>query len=92
VAPNDAVNVQQLEDSTKMLSRGIASMAAMANIPQVDVGKVIAVGMGVGTYNGVSGIAVGASVRLGTNGMAKLSIGSGTSGKAVAGAGMAFSW
>lgn len=88
----DAVNYGQYKDLEKTLSRGVASIAAIANIPQVDQGKSVSVGVGVGSFNGESAYALGVSVRAATDGVIKASVASGRSGKSTFGAGAAWSF
>ena len=89
---NDAVNFGQLQDTRKMLSRGIASVTAMANVPAVDQGKTFSVGLGVGSYDSNTAIALGASYRVSQNVVLRGSVAGGSSGKAAFGAGIGASW
>jgi autotransporter adhesin len=91
-APGDAVNFGQLQDTRKMLSGGIASAAAMSNIPLVETNKQFAVGVGLGGYDGQSAIAFGASVRANPSTVFRASIAGGSASKTTVGAGMSFSW
>jgi hypothetical protein len=86
----DAVNYRQLRD----VKRGVAGVSAMANIPQVDKDKTFALGAGVGYLDGQAALAIGGSVRLAPNAVAKASISTsnGHSGNTVMGAGVAVSW
>jgi hypothetical protein len=90
--PTDMVNYSQLQNSEKMLSRGIAATSAIANIPQVDQDKTFSIGAGVGGYNGSTAIALGGSYRVAPNAVLKASVAGGTGGKPVVGMGGAFSW
>jgi autotransporter adhesin len=77
----------------KLVSQGIASTTAIANIPQVDQDKTFAVGVGVGSFNSQSAVAVGATFRPMPNAVLKASVGTGGSGgKVVFGAGAAMSF
>ena len=89
----DAVNFGQFHDLEKVLSRGVSSVTALANIPQVDTGKVFAVGAGVASFNGETAFAIGASARFAGSGVVKASVGSGSgSGKAAYGLGGGWSF
>lgn len=55
----DAVNLRQL----KRVAAGVAGVVAMSNIPQVEPGKTVAVGMGLGNFWGETALAVGMSYR-----------------------------
>ena len=55
----DAVNLRQL----KRVAAGVAGVVAMTNIPQVEPGKTMAVGMGLGNFWGETALAVGMSYR-----------------------------
>jgi hypothetical protein len=83
----DAVNVRQFAGA-------IASVTAMANIPQVDQDKTFAVGAGYGNFMGKDALALGATYRMSKNGVLKASVASGTGGgrKTAAGLGAAWSW
>lgn len=84
----DAVNLRQLND----VKRGIAATNAIANIPQVESGKVFALGIGIGGFDGQSALAVGASLRFAPSAMLKASVGGVNGGKASYGVGAAISW
>ncbi len=91
-AIGDAVNFGQLQATRKMLSGGIASTAAMANIPLVDTSKTFAVGVALGGYDGQTAIAVGASYRMSPSTVFRGSVSGGSAAKTAAGAGVSFSW
>jgi YadA-like membrane anchor domain len=65
----DAVNVRQFAGA-------IASVTAMANIPQVDPGSRYAFGVGVGGFMGRAALAAGLSYRFTRNGVFKASLSS----------------
>jgi autotransporter adhesin len=88
----DAVNYRQLRALEKLMSQGIASTAAMANVPQVDQDKTFSVGIGVGGFNSQSAFAVGASYRFLPNAVLKGSLGTSNSGKTAIGVGASMSW
>jgi len=90
----DAVNFGQLDEVKKQESRGVAALAAITNIPQVEQGKTFNLGVGVGGFNGETGWAIGGSLRVARDGILKASVGSAGSGgsKAVWGVGGGWSW
>lgn len=59
-APNDAVNVRQM-------SAGLAMVAGLAALPQVDPGKKFAIGLGTGGYMSQVSLAGGLSARIKDN-------------------------
>lgn len=93
-AGTDAVNLNQLNDIENDMSKGIAATTAIANIPQVEAGKKASVGLGYGHYNGENAIAAGASWHFGaqSDGIMKVSVGTGGSGETAVGAGASWSW
>ena len=66
----DAVNYRQL----KQVAGGVAGVSAMANIPQVDRNKTFAIGAGLGNYQGMTSLALGASYRVAPDAVVKLSV------------------
>ena len=88
----DAVNYGQLQDVERLASRGIASVTAMTNIPQVEQGKTFSVGAGIGSYNGYQALAIGASGRITEDLIFKASVGSSENGHAAFGGGVSYSW
>ena len=95
----DAVNYGQLQQAYKHIgniekkaSRGIAGVAAMANIPQVEPGKTFSIGAGIGSYGGYQALAIGASGRIFENTLVKGSVARSGSGQTVLGAGISHSW
>lgn len=84
----------RVEKIDKRMSAGIASTMAAVNIPQVDSDKTFAVGVGLGSYNSESALAVGASYRVADDAVLKASVasGSGSGSKAAFGIGAAMSW
>jgi len=89
----DAVNFGQLQNLEKQMSKGIAATTAIANIPQVDQDKTFAVGVGVGTFNSQTAVAIGMTYRPMPNAVLKASFGTGSgAGKTVFGAGAAMSF
>jgi hypothetical protein len=57
--PYDAVNYRQLQEHSKRAYSGIASVAAMASIPDPLGGKNFAIGAGFGNYAGENAVAMG---------------------------------
>ena len=89
----DAANYGQLLDSEKLLSRGIASATALANIPALSEGKSASVGLGVGNYNGHTAVALGANFRVSASSQIRASMATGSSGgKTAVGLGASASW
>ena len=100
-AAHDAVNVEQLgavqsqiagvQKDVDKVKGGVASVSAMANIPQVDQNKTFSLGMGYGNYSSKSAVALGGSIRVDDSAVVKASIGS-DSHDATFGIGAAYSW
>lgn len=90
----DAVNFGQFQDLRKRMAKGISTTSAMVNIPQVTEGKMFQIGVGVGGFDSETGVAVGGSARVGTAGIVKASVGTGTGNhsKTVWGIGGGWSW
>lgn len=89
----DAANYGQLLESEKLLSRGIASATALANIPALSEGKSASVGIGVGNYNGHTAVALGANFRVSAGSQIRASMATGSSGgKTAVGLGASASW
>ena len=95
----DAVNMRQLRGLERninrvetLASRGIAGVAALASIPQVEQGKTFSLGAGVGSYNGYQAIAIGGSGRITQNTIVKASVATSAHGKPTFGAGISYSW
>ena len=93
VASTDAANYGQLLESEKLLSRGIASATALANIPMLTDNKSVSVGVGLGNYNGQSAVALGANFRVSAAAQIRASLATGSSGgKTAVGLGASASW
>jgi len=94
--PFDAVNVRQLQAESNQLqavSTGVASIAAMSNIPGLDATKTFKIGIGYGNFQGNSALAIGVNGRLAPSVSAKASVGFPLSyGNASAGVGLAYSF
>lgn len=103
-APTDAVNLSQLKDeigdvnnrinkNRKRSDAGTATVAAMANIPQVYLPSKSDVGIGVGTRGGQSALAIGYSKASdNAHHIIKFSAGIDSQNKATAGAGYMYQW
>lgn len=83
----DAVNFGQLKDAYG----GIASVAAMANIPAPAPGKAYAIGIGFGNFEDENAFALGGAARLSENVSFQASVGH-SDGNNTVGAGLGFSW
>ncbi|WP_244146612.1 YadA-like family protein [Paraburkholderia sp. BCC1876] len=70
---------------------GVAAATALSMIPDVDLGKTIAVGVGTANYKGYQATAIGASVRVTQNLKAKLGAGISAAGTTI-GAGASYQW
>ncbi|MFM0595702.1 YadA-like family protein [Paraburkholderia dilworthii] len=70
---------------------GVAAATALSMIPDVDLGKTIAVGVGTANYKGYQATAIGASVRITQNLKAKLGAGISAAGTTI-GAGASYQW
>lgn len=83
----DAVNVRQFASA-------IASVTAMANIPQVDQDKTVSVGMALGSFMGKTALAAGVTYRFTKNGVLKGSVSSAmnSSNSTAVGVGAAWSY
>jgi hypothetical protein len=93
IAATDAVNKRQLDKVETGLSRGVAGVAAMANLPAIDAGKKFNVGFGAATYNGESAGSFGFQSRVNDMTVLKVSAASSFSGgEASIGAGLGISF
>lgn len=92
----DAVNYGQLmavQQQVDTMKSGIASVAAMANIPASnDPKQRVSIGAGVGAYMGKTASAIGATVRVTKNLTAKASFSSASGGESTTGVGIAYGW
>lgn len=80
---------QGRSDDQREYRSGIASVAAMANIPVVP-GQAVTVGAGIGQFKDRTALAVGVGANIGTNVQVKGSVGFSNGSDAVAGAGIGF--
>ncbi len=83
----DAVNFRQLQTA----HAGIASVAAMANVPQIADGKIFSLGMGYGRFEDQNAFAVGGQARVNNYINLKASVGQSNDNSTV-GAGVGLSW
>jgi hypothetical protein len=89
--PTDAVNVSQLESLAKKAYSGIASVAALAGIPDPIEGKNVSFGVGYGHYSGEQAVAFGARANIAK--LVRVTAGMGFSrGKTAASTGIGISW
>ncbi|MCW5624226.1 MAG: YadA-like family protein [Burkholderiales bacterium] len=87
----DAVNYRQLRG----VAAGVAGTSAIANLPQVDPNKRFALGAGLGTYQNIVSLALGASFRPTPNSVIRASIATVNGGggdNTVGGVGFGWSW
>ncbi|MFW2275967.1 YadA family autotransporter adhesin, partial [Burkholderia orbicola] len=98
INPTDAVNVSQLSavqgsvtNVARMAYSGVASATALTMIPDVDLGKTIAVGIGGGSYEGYSAVALGFTARITENLKIKAGVGASSAGRTY-GVGMGYQW
>ncbi|TDU23197.1 trimeric autotransporter adhesin, partial [Panacagrimonas perspica] len=100
VDATDAVNMSQLRDLghsvdkfRKDLSAGIASVSAMAAIPEPAPGTRFSIGVGTGSYDGENGFAIGMKAHFNNNFSLTGAVGGGTGpGDTSASLGAGFSW
>ncbi|OJB31083.1 hypothetical protein BGV48_02425 [Burkholderia ubonensis] len=85
-ATNNAIN-----DVAKHAYSGIAAATALTMIPEVDLGKSIAVGVGGATFQGHAAAAIGVSARLTENLKVKAGVGLSGGGQTYGG-GMSYQW
>lgn len=86
---NDLKNT--VDANRKRAAAGIAGVAAMANIPEVNSHQTFSVGIGVGGFDGQQAVAVGASARVNDNLTVKASVAANNE-EVVWGAGAAIGW
>ena len=99
VNPTDAVNVSQLgsvqssvNEAARKAYSGVAAATALTMIPDVDLGKTIAVGIGTGSYQGYTAVAFGATARITANLKVKAGVSGSGAGGYTYGAGMSYQW
>jgi autotransporter adhesin len=82
--------VQKLDTKT---AGGIAATTAMINIPApVSAGSTMSFGVGIGSYDGQTAIAVGGQKRISDNGLVRFGIASGTGKGAKPAVGLGAAW
>lgn len=103
LAPTDAVNMGQLNQQYAYLDKqdannrsvaniGVAIAMAAASVPALDSGKNFGIGVGTGTYGGRSALSVAGVARVSQSLQVKFNVGTGSDGRAAAGAGALMSW
>lgn len=83
---------KEVSDNKKEANAGISGAMAMANIPQVIQGQTVAIGAGMGGYNGENAVAVGVSTRLSQNVIMKATVSDDTESNVGYGAGVSIGW
>ncbi|MFX1739975.1 YadA family autotransporter adhesin [Paraburkholderia kururiensis] len=98
INPTDAVNMSQLQavqGSVTSVARkafaGVAGATALAMIPDVDAGKVLAVGVGAASYQGYGAVALGFTARLTNNVKLRGGVSSSSAGYSFGG-GVSYQW
>ncbi|HEB5016438.1 TPA: YadA C-terminal domain-containing protein, partial [Enterobacter asburiae] len=81
-----------VDNNRKRAAIGVASVAAMSNIPQVTDSQAFAIGAGVGGYDSQGAVAIGISARITDHIVTKASVGAGSFGGATYGAGVSFGY
>ena len=82
----------QVDSNKKAANAGIAGVAAMATIPQVLESQKFNVGVGAGSHDGESAMAVGFSARVSQNVVTKASVAADTQDGFTVAAGLAVGW
>lgn len=81
----------KVDDNRKHASAGIASVAAMANIP-FTTNQTFAIGTGVGVHDGENAVAIGANWNINQNVSVRATFGHDSMSENTYGAGVAFGW
>ncbi|WP_174769846.1 YadA-like family protein [Paraburkholderia hayleyella] len=93
--PTDAVNLRQYQQGLAGVARhayaGVAAATALTMIPDVDLGRTIAVGVSTANYRGYQAGALGISARVNPNIKVKVGAGLSASGSSVGG-GASYQW
>lgn len=88
--------VNALGSSVNQVARdaysGVAAATALTMIPDVDLGKTLALGVGVGTYRGYQAMAIGGTARITQNIKLKAGAGLGSGGGTTVGVGGSYQW
>lgn len=83
---------KEVSNNKKEANAGISGAMAMANIPQVIQGQTVAIGAGMGGYNGENAVAVGVSARLSQNVTMKATVSDDTESNVGYGVGASIGW
>ncbi|ENF6042003.1 YadA C-terminal domain-containing protein, partial [Citrobacter amalonaticus] len=83
---------KRIKDVKENANAAIASVAAMANIPQVTGNQSFSVGAGVGARGSQQAVAVGFSARITENVVTKVSVGADTRDQFTVGTGISYGW
>lgn len=83
---------RQLRDNRKLASTGVAAAVAIASIPALDTGKKVGLGVGVGTYDGRSALAVALAARVSDALQLRFNLGTGNDGRVAASVGGNYAW
>jgi trimeric autotransporter adhesin len=99
VNPTDAVNVSQLQGVQQSVNNvaknaytGSAMAGALAALPQVEPGKTVMLGAGLGNYGGYTALALGGSARVTANTIVKFGVSTVNGDRMMVNAGVGYSW
>ncbi|HCT1403892.1 TPA: YadA C-terminal domain-containing protein, partial [Proteus mirabilis] len=81
----------KIDKADKRASAGVASVAAMANIPYV-TDRTFSLGVGVGNYRNANALATGAQYQIIDNAVIRVSASWNTEDRAVVGGGISYGW
>ncbi|WPU24617.1 YadA-like family protein [Cedecea neteri] len=82
----------EVNNNQKEANAGISGAMAMSNIPQVMNNQTVAIGAGIGGYEGENALAVGASARVGNSVVVKATVSDDTENDVGYGAGLSVGW
>ncbi|EJF32370.1 YadA domain-containing protein [Enterobacter sp. Ag1] len=82
----------EVNNNQKEANAGISGAMAMSNIPQVMNNQTVAIGAGIGGYEGENALAVGASTRIGNAVVVKATVSDDTENNMGYGAGLSVGW
>lgn len=82
----------EVNNNQKEANAGISGAMAMSNIPQVMNNQTVAIGAGIGGYEGENALAVGASTRIGNAVVVKATVSDDTENNVGYGAGLSVGW
>lgn len=91
-ASTNAQVQSRLDENRKVASTGSAIAMAAGSIPALEAGRQAGLGVGVGSYDGRSALAIGVAARVSEAVQVKFNVGTGAGGKASVGAGGMWSW